>query len=189
MPFTTEPTGLAGLTLVIPRAFEDERGFFMEVYRRDQFEGLGLPGEFVQENHSQSRRDVVRGLHFQWEPPMAKFMRVTAGEAFLVAVDIRPGSETLGKWFGVRASAENRLALYGEAGFARGFAALSDVVDVQYLCTGTYNAGGESGIRWDDPAIGVEWPVAAPKLSAKDADAQTLAEWLARPEAEHFRIA
>ena len=119
---------------------------------------------------------------------MAKYMRVTHGEALLVAVDIRPGSATLGHSFSVRASAGNRLALFGEAGFARGFAVLSEAAEVQYLCTGIYNAAGEAGIRWDDPALGIDWPVARPVLSDKDRVAPTLAEWLERPEAQAFRV-
>lgn len=178
---------LNGLAVVEPEVFEDDRGFFMEVYRADQFEELGLPTRFVQDNHSRSSRGVVRGLHFQWEPRMAKLMRVTAGSAWLVAVDIRKGSPTLGQWFGLECSAENRLQVYAPAGFARGFCVLSESAELQYKCTGTYNRDGESGIRWDDPALGIEWPVAEPTLSDKDRTAQTLAEWLERPESDHFR--
>lgn len=188
MPFTLEPTPFAGLSVVVPRAFGDDRGFFMEVYRKDQFESLGLPGDFVQWNHSRSVRGVVRGLHFQWHPPMAKYMRVTAGDAMLVAVDVRRGSPTLGQSFTLAASAENRLALFGEAGFARGFAVTSDAAEIEYLCTAIYNPAGEGGIRWDDPALGIEWPVLDPILSPKDAAAPSLAEWLERPEAAHFAV-
>jgi dTDP-4-dehydrorhamnose 3,5-epimerase len=128
----------------------------------------------------------VRGLHFQWDPPMGKLMRVSQGSAYLVAVDIRRGSPTLGKWVGVEASAENRRQVWAPAGFARGFCVLSDVAEIQYKCTGIYSNKGESGIRWDDPDIGVEWPVQDPLLSEKDRKAQTLAQWLSRPESGNF---
>jgi dTDP-4-dehydrorhamnose 3,5-epimerase len=159
----------------------------METFREDQFKALGLPTKYLQDNHSKSSKGVVRGLHFQWDPPMGKLMRVTAGSAFLVAVDIRKGSPTLGKWVGVEASAENRRQVYAPAGFARGFCALTDGTEIQYKCTGIYNNKGESGIRWNDPAIGVEWPVKDPVISDKDAKARLLSEWLASPESNHFQ--
>ena len=187
MPFTIEPTAIQDVKIVVPTTFPDDRGFFMEVYRQDLFAELGLPDRFVQLNHSRSSRNVARGLHFQWDPPMSKLMRVTAGRAFLVAVDIRVGSPTLGRWVGLEASAAAPRLLWAPAGFARGFCALSDVAEVEYLTTGTYNGAAESGIRWNDPAIGIEWPVREPILSAKDASAGNLAEWLARPEAAAFR--
>ena len=150
-----------------------------ETYREDQFEEMGLPTKFVQDNHSRSVKGTVRGLHFQWEPPMGKLMRVTLGTAFLVAVDIRKGSPTLGKWVGVEASAENRRQVWAPAGFARGFCVLSELAEIQYKCTGLYNDKAESGILWNDPAIGIEWPVKDPILSDKDRKAQTLEQWLA----------
>ena len=119
---------------------------------------------------------------------MGKLMRVSLGTAFLVAVDIRKGSPTLGKWVGVEASAENRRQVWAPAGFARGFCVLSDVAEIQYKCTGTYNTKGESGIRWDDPEIGIEWPIQDVSLSEKDAKAQTLAKWLSRPESANFNF-
>jgi dTDP-4-dehydrorhamnose 3,5-epimerase len=178
---------LKDICVLAPQVFQDERGFFSEVFRADQFQALGLPYQFVQDNHSGSIRGVLRGLHFQWEPPMGKLMRVTRGAAFLVAVDIRKGSPSLGKWFGVEVSAENRYQIWAPAGFARGFCVLSDYAEIQYKCTGVYNSKGESGIRWDDPDIGVRWPLSDVQLSDKDCRAQTLKEWLARPESEHFR--
>jgi dTDP-4-dehydrorhamnose 3,5-epimerase len=117
---------------------------------------------------------------------MGKLMRVTNGKAFLVAVDIRKGSPTLGKWFGVEASSENRLQVWAPAGCARGFCVLSDYAEVQYLCTGIYSNKAESGIRWDDPAIGIKWPTQTPILSQKDQSAQTLADWLQRDESRFF---
>jgi dTDP-4-dehydrorhamnose 3,5-epimerase len=176
------------LAVIATEFFEDDRGFFMEVYRKDQFEELGLPGEFVQDNHSRSAKGVIRGLHYQWDPPMGKLMRVTLGRAFLVAVDIRKGSPTLGKWFGIEVSAENKKQIWAPAGFARGFCILSEYAEIQYKCTGIYNSRCESGILWNDPAIGIEWPCTNPVLSKKDAAAQTLAEWLKRPESEFFKF-
>jgi dTDP-4-dehydrorhamnose 3,5-epimerase len=187
MPFTIEPTALDEVKIVVPAAMRDDRGFFMEVYRQDLFAELGLPDRFLQLNHSRSGRGVVRGLHFQWDPPMGKLMRVTQGRAFLVAVDIRVGSPTLGKWIGAEMTADEPRQLWAPASFARGFCVLSEYAEIEYLTTGTYNRLTESGIRWNDPAIGIEWPVANPILSAKDETAQTLAEWLARPEAANFR--
>lgn len=155
----------------------------METYREDQFKRLNLPYQFAQDNHSRSARGVLRGLHFQWDPPMGKLMRVSLGTAFLVAVDIRKGSPTLGKWVGIEASAENRRQVWAPAGFARGFCVLSEVAEIQYKCTGLYNSQAESGIRWDDPQIGIDWPISQPSLSEKDRRAQSLEQWLNRPEA------
>lgn len=128
----------------------------------------------------------MRGLHFQWEPPMGKLMRVTFGAAFLVAVDIRRGSPTLGQWFGVEVSAENKKQVWAPAGFARGFCVLSEFAEIQYKCTGIYSNKAESGILWNDPAIGIEWPMKDPVLSSKDRNAQTLSDWLKRPESNNF---
>jgi dTDP-4-dehydrorhamnose 3,5-epimerase len=182
-----ESRHLDDVVVVLPDIFQDSRGFFTEVYRADQFKELGLPTEFGQDNHSKSAKGVVRGLHFQWEPPMGKLMRVTVGAAFLVAVDIRKGSPTLGKWVGIEASTENRRCVWAPAGFARGFCALVDGTEIQYKCTGIYNSGAESGILWNDPAIGVEWPLADVAVSDKDRRARTLEQWLASPESEFFR--
>lgn len=181
-----ESRHLEDIVVIVPKAHRDDRGFFMEVYRADQFRDLGLPSEFVQDNHSFSRKGVVRGLHFQWEPPVGKLMRVTRGTAFLVAVDIRKGSPTLGQWFGLEASAENMKQVWAPAGFARGFCALTDEVEVQYKCTGIYNDRAESAIRWDDPDVGVEWPLKEVRLSDKDRNAHSLRAWLTSPDAEHI---
>ena len=186
MPFTIEPTALDEVKIVVPARFPDDRGFFMEVYRQDLFRDLGLPDQFVQLNHSRSGRGVVRGLHFQWDPRVGKLMRVIVGRAFLVAVDIRVGSPTLGKWVGIEADASEPRELWAPASYARGFCVLSDIAEIEYLTTGTYNKATESGIRWNDPAIGIDWPLTEPTLSPKDAAAQGLAEWLARPEAANF---
>lgn len=188
MQIKIEETPIKDLIIVMGEIFEDERGFFSEIYRKDQFEALGLPGEFVQLNHSGSVRNVLRGLHFQWDPPMGKLMRVTYGEAFLVAVDIRKNSPTLGKWFGIEASAKNRKQVWATAGFARGFLVLSDFAEIQYLCTGIYNAKGESGILWNDPDVGIKWPITEPILSEKDRKAQTLSAWLGKEESDYFKL-
>jgi dTDP-4-dehydrorhamnose 3,5-epimerase len=188
MDINVEATYLADVLVLVPDVFRDTRGFFMETYREDRFHAMGLRDRFVQDNHSRSVKGVVRGLHFQWDPPMGKLMRVTLGEAFLVAVDIRKGSPNVGRWVGVLASAENRREVWAPAGFARGFCVTSDFAEIQYKCTGLYNSGGESGILWDDPQISIDWPVKEPLLSEKDRRAQTLEEWLRRPESAHFRV-
>ncbi|HOW45006.1 MAG TPA: dTDP-4-dehydrorhamnose 3,5-epimerase [Candidatus Aminicenantes bacterium] len=177
---------LNGVVVLQPGVSEDERGFFLEAFRADQFRDLGLPDSFLQDNHSRSQKGVLRGLHFQWQPPMAKLMRVTLGSAFLVAVDIRKGSPTLGRWFGIEASAGNKLQVFAPAGFARGFCALSDWAEVQYKCTAIYNPEAEAGILWSDPALGISWPVREPIMSMKDRQARTLEQWLASPESDSF---
>jgi dTDP-4-dehydrorhamnose 3,5-epimerase len=187
MEFTIEKTSIRDLVIITPEIFQDERGFFTETYRKDKFTAFGLDMEFVQDNHSRSARNVVRGLHFQWEPPMGKLMRVTQGSAFLVAVDIRIGSPTLGQWVGVEATVENRKQVYAPAGFARGFCVLSDFAEIQYKCTGVYTSTkAESGILWNDPKIGIKWTVTDPILSKKDEVAQTLDQWLEHPESKFF---
>jgi dTDP-4-dehydrorhamnose 3,5-epimerase len=189
MAFEILSRHLEDVVVLVSKAFGDNRGYFMETYREDQFRELGLPGTFVQDNHSYSRKGVVRGLHFQWQPPMGKLMRVTRGTAFLVAVDLRLGSPTLGKWTGFECSAENKKQVWAPASFARGFCALTDDVEVQYKCTGTYNGQAESGIRWDDPEIGIDWPLREVLVSEKDRNAQTLAQWLASPNSRQFLYA
>ena len=186
MEIKVESRFLGDVMVLVPEVFQDSRGFFMETFRKDEFAANGLPIDFVQDNHSRSVRGVVRGLHFQWDPPMGKLMRVSLGSAFLVAVDIRKGSPTLGQWVGVEASAENRRQVWAPAGFARGFCVLSEAAEIQYKCTGIYSNRAESGIRWDDPKIGIKWPIVDVLLSEKDRTAQTLDEWLARPESEKF---
>jgi dTDP-4-dehydrorhamnose 3,5-epimerase len=188
MRLEVEQTDIDDVLILTPQVFRDDRGFFLEGYRQDTFREIGLPDSFVQLNHSGSARDVVRGLHFQWEPPMGKLMRVVAGKAFLVAVDIRKGSRTLGRWVGTTVTPEDRRMVWAPPGCARGFAALEDGTEVEYLCTATYNAAGEAGIRWDDPQIGIAWPVRHPILSSKDAEAQTLAQWLERPQSDQFAL-
>lgn len=185
-----EKTEINGVYVCLPTVHEDSRGFFMESFRQDELEKAGIHSVFVQDNHSLSKiRNTVRGLNFQWEPPMAKIMRVTRGSAFLVAVDIRKNSPTLGKWFGIEASAENKKQLYAEAGFARGFQTLSDDCEVQYKCTAIHEGGKEGEILWNDPVIGIEWPIQEdPILSDRSKNAPKLEEWLSRPESNIFNI-
>lgn len=183
MPLQIESRHLNEIVVVVPQVLGDSRGFFMETFRVDQFRELGLPTEFVQDNHSRSTKGVIRGLHFQWSPPMGKLMRVTRGAAFLVAVDVRKGSPTLGQWFGMEITADNKKQIWAPYGFARGFCSLTDDCEVQYKCTGTYNSQGEGGINLADPKIGVEWPIDVNKavISDRDRKAPTLAQWLASP--------
>jgi dTDP-4-dehydrorhamnose 3,5-epimerase len=188
MEIRIETRELGDAVVLLPDVSQDSRGFFMETFREDEFKDMGLPYNFVQDNHSRSVKGVLRGLHFQWDPPMGKLMRVSLGSAFLVAVDIRKGSPTLGKWFGVEVSAENRRQVWAPAGFARGFCVLTEVAEIQYKCTGLYNSKAESGIRWDDPDIGIRWPLSDVQLSEKDGKAQLLAQWLTRPESDYFRL-
>jgi dTDP-4-dehydrorhamnose 3,5-epimerase len=188
VPFTIERTQIPEVLIVRPRLFPDERGWFAEIAQVRAFEALGegLPAQFVQVNQSRSKQGVVRGLHFQWDPPQGKLMRVVSGRAFMVAVDIRPGSPTLGRYVAVESSADEPLLFWAPATFARGFCALSESAEIEYFCTAPYNAAAESGIRWNDPEIGITWPVTDPLLSAKDAQAPTLAEWRAGPDFARF---
>jgi len=181
-------TNIDDVLIIKPSVFEDDRGFFFEVYRKDIFNDLGLNVEFVQDNHSRSVYGTIRGLHFQWDPLMGKLMRVTRGKAFLVAVDMRRKSKTIGEWFGIEISENDKTQIWAPAGFARGFCALSDIVEIQYKCTGIYNSNCESGILWNDPKVGINWPLDNPILSEKDKVAQTLDEWLEKKESNNFLI-
>jgi dTDP-4-dehydrorhamnose 3,5-epimerase len=186
-----EPTHIKNVFVIKPLVREDERGFFMETHREDILEQAGVSFRCVQANHSLStKKNTVRGLHFQYDPPMAKIMRVTRGRAFLVAVDIRKGSPTLGKWFGVEASEENKIQLYAPAGFARGFQTLEDMTEIQYLTSGLYNKEGEAEISWLDSEINIDWPIKdSPILSDRSGKAPSLSDWLNRPEADTFFFA
>lgn len=188
MALKIESRHLSEVVVLAPEVFGDSRGFFMETFRADQFLQMGLPTNFVQDNHSRSGKGVLRGLHFQWNPPMGKLMRVTNGAAFLVAVDVRKGSPTLGKWFGLEVTADNKKQVWAPYGFARGFCALTDACEVQYKCTGIYNSKGEAGIYFADPAIGILWPVDVARAitSERDLKAPTLAQWLASPLSDNI---
>jgi dTDP-4-dehydrorhamnose 3,5-epimerase len=167
-------TGLNGPRLIEPVVHGDERGFFLETYRRSVFADLGIDDEFVQDNHSRSRRGVLRGLHFQ--PGMAKLVRCARGEIFDVVVDVRPGSDTFGRWEGHRLSDANHRMLYCPDGFAHGFCVLSDEADVVYLCSAYWDPRLERAIAYDDPEIGIEWPLEDVAPSARDAAAPSLGE-------------
>jgi len=170
------PTALPGVLLLEPALHRDDRGFFMETYRADEFRDAGIAVGFVQDNHSRSRRGVLRGLHYQEPNPQGKLVRCPRGALFDVAVDIRVGSPHFGKWFGVELSEDNRLMLWVPPGFAHGFCALTDEADLVYKCTALYDASADRSLAWNDPAIGIEWPLAEPVVSAKDAAAPRLGE-------------
>ncbi|HEX9943311.1 MAG TPA: dTDP-4-dehydrorhamnose 3,5-epimerase [Thermoanaerobaculia bacterium] len=170
--------GLPEVIRVEPDVLGDDRGFFLEVYHQRKFEEGGLPGTFVQDNHSFSRRGILRGLHAQLRQPQGKLVRAVLGEIFDVAVDIRPHSPTFGKWVGEVLSGENFRQLYIPPGFAHGFCVLSDSAHVLYKCTELYDREDEIGIAWNDPRIGIAWPVEDPLLSARDRAAPRLAEIL-----------
>lgn len=166
------PTAIPEVLLIEPEVYGDERGFFMETYRRSWFQEAGLDLDFVQDNHSRSARGILRGLHYQIRQPQGKLVRVTQGEVFDVAVDLRRGSPTFGRWVGERLSGENRRMLWVPPGFAHGFYVLSESADFLYKCTDYYAPEHERCIRWDDPDLAIDWPLLAgrpPVVSAKDA--------------------
>lgn len=169
-------TDLPGCLVLEPQVFGDDRGFFYESFNRDKLMAHGLDLHFVQGNVSRSARGVLRGLHYQWPKPQGKFVSVVEGEVWDVAVDIRRGSPTFGKWTAVALSAENKRHFWIPEGFAHGFVVLSEFATFTYLCTETYDPQADAGVRWDDADLGVDWPIAEPSLSAKDAKAPFLAE-------------
>ena len=177
-----------GVYICTPKVHEDSRGFFFESYHQDVFLQSGITDVFVQDNHAHSLvRNTVRGLNFQWSPPVAKLMRVTKGSAFLVAVDIRKNSPTLGEWIGIEANEENKKQLYAPAGFARGYQTLTDNCDVLYKFSAFYNPEGVGEIRWNDPEIGIDWPIKEPPIVlARNKSADLLQDWINRPESETF---
>ncbi|MCL1095732.1 dTDP-4-dehydrorhamnose 3,5-epimerase [Shewanella kaireitica] len=170
-------TEILDVKIIEPRVFGDERGFFMETWNQKQFEELvtGKPTQFVQDNHSKSKKGILRGLHYQSENTQGKLVRVVSGEVFDVAVDIRKDSPTLGKWVGVYLSDENKRQLWIPQGFAHGFYVISDEAEFVYKCTNYYHAKSEVSIAWDDETIGIDWPLdGLPILSDKDKNAQQL---------------
>ena len=171
-------TALPGVKLIEPRVFGDDRGFFLESWNARSFADAGLDLDFVQDNHSRSARGVLRGLHYQLKNPQGKLVRVTAGAVFDVAVDVRRSSPHFGRWVGYELSDANKRMLWVPPGFAHGFVVLSDNADFLYKCTQLYDGSDDRGIRWDDPAIGIDWPLAGitPQLSGKDAAAPLLAD-------------
>jgi len=170
-------TKLPGVVVVEPKVFGDERGFFMETWNAARYEEVGLPTRFVQDNLSFSTRGVLRGLHFQNPDPQGKLVQVLQGEVFDVAVDIRAGSPTFGEWEGVILSSENKRQFYVPEGFAHGFLVTGDKALFSYKCTAKYNPSAEGFVLWNDPEIGIEWPIEAPPiLSQKDRAARVLGE-------------
>ncbi len=169
-------TKLDGLVLLEPQVFGDERGFFVETFRKDAWTEIGVEAEFVQHNHSRSSKGILRGLHFQTEPGQAKLLRCARGAIFDVAVDLRRNSPTFGQWEGHVLDDERHRQLFVPVGFAHGFAVLSEVADVAYLVSSAYDPATEAGIAWDDPDVGVEWGVEEPILSERDRTAPKLSE-------------
>lgn len=170
-------TKIPDVLLITPKVFGDKRGFFLESFHVNRYSEVGIVGPFVQDNHSRSAQGVLRGLHFQKQYPQGKLVYVTQGSVFDVAVDIRRDSPTFGQWVGVTLSAEHHQQLYVPPGFAHGFCVLSDSADFHYKCTDYYHPEDEGSLRWDDPDIGIAWPIQQPQLSAKDAKALYLKEW------------
>jgi dTDP-4-dehydrorhamnose 3,5-epimerase len=169
-------TPLAGVLEIRPRIFQDARGFFMETYHREKYAELGITDTFVQDNHSRSVKNTLRGSHYQLRHPQAKLCRVAEGEVLDVAVDIRSGSPTFGQWTSVVLSARQQNQIYIPAGFAHGFVALTDAVQFLYKCSDFYAPGDEYGIIWNDPDLKIEWGVAKPLISEKDAVYPKLAD-------------
>jgi dTDP-4-dehydrorhamnose 3,5-epimerase len=171
------PTSLKDVVLLEPKVFGDERGFFLEAFNEKTFEATGLPTRFRQDNHSGSRKSVLRGLHYQLNNPQGKLVRALKGEIYDVAVDLRQGSPDFGKWFGALLSAENKLMLWIPPGFAHGFLVTSEFAEVSYKATAFYDPTSERSVLWNDPAIGIEWPLSeAPTLSEKDRQGSLLAD-------------
>lgn len=170
MPFEFTPLDIPGLVLLTPRVFRDERGFFMETYKHSDFARFGIREQFVQDNHSFSKKNVLRGLHFQRSPKaQGKLVQAVTGEILDVAVDLRTGSPTFGKWASETLSEENCKILYIPAGFAHGFYVLSGSAHVSYKVTEEFSAEHDAGVVWNDPDIGISWPTQTPSVSTKDA--------------------
>jgi dTDP-4-dehydrorhamnose 3,5-epimerase len=173
-------TAIPGVLIVEPDVHADERGFFLETYQADRYKAHGIPGPFVQDNHSRSAAGTLRGLHLQLARPQGKLIRVIEGEIFDVAVDVRRGSPTFGQWVGVALTADSFQQIYVPAGFAHGFAVVSPVAQVEYKTTDFYDPAGELGIAWNDAALGIAWPITRPILSARDARHPTLSDVTSR---------
>ena len=173
-------TPLPGVKIVQPVVHRDDRGFFLETYHQRRYADAGMHATFVQDNHSRSVKGTLRGLHMQVTALQAKLVRVLVGEIFDVAVDVRVGSPTFGQWFGAHLSDHDGSQLFVPEGFAHGFAVVSEVAEVEYKCSAFYDAADEIAIRFDDPAIGIGWPVTSPTLSRRDANAAPLADVLSR---------
>jgi len=174
--------GLPGVLLLEPRIFGDERGFFLETFNVERYSEVGLTLPFVQDNLSRSRKGTLRGLHFQQPQAQGKLVQVLAGAVWDVVADVRRGSPTFGRWLGLELSAENRFQLWVPPGFAHGFCVLSDSADFFYKCTALYAPQHERALRWDDPELGIRWPIDRPTLSAKDAAAPLLSDATVLPD-------
>ena len=170
------PTAIPEVLILEPDVHKDGRGFFLETYHADRYREHGIVGPFVQDNHSRSIAGTLRGLHLQLRRPQGKLIRVIEGEILDVAVDVRRGSPTFGRWVSVALTAENFKQVYVPAGFAHGFCVVSPVAQVEYKCTDVYDPSSEIGIAWNDPALGISWPVAEPLLSRRDSGHPTLSE-------------
>lgn len=182
MSLTVHVTPLSGVLLIEPRVFKDARGFFVESYHQRNLAQAGIIENFVQDNHSRSTYGVLRGLHYQnLEAPMGKLVRCTRGAIFDVAVDLRVGSPTFARWYGIELTEDNFRQLWVPVGFAHGFVTLTDMADVQYKCTNFYHPPAEGSIRWNDEQIGIRWPLDRPTLSTRDQQAQFLTDYLVTP--------
>lgn len=173
MHFKPSPI-LPEIVVIEPELFQDDRGYFTEMYHQAKFEDVGIKGDFIQDNRSRSRQGTIRGLHYQLGRPQGKLIWTLSGKVFDVAVDIRKGSPTFGKWLGITLSSDNKKGIYIAPDFAHGFCVLSEEAEVFYKCTEFYSPEKERTIRWDDPDLAIDWPVETPILSDKDATAPFL---------------
>ncbi len=185
---TIRELGLSGLKLITNDVFPDERGSFQELYHEEKFHTLGIRTNFIQDNLSRSNKNVIRGLHFQWDKPLSKLMRVTQGKIFAVAVDIRIDSPTLGEHVSIELSDERPESLFAPFGFATGICALTDGASFTYKYSNFFNPKGESNIRFDDSSLGIVWPTSTPVLSLRDKESGTFDAWLKTPESKHFTM-
>ena len=172
--FKFKKTNLEDVYVIEPEVFGDQRGFFMETYNKEEFKKHGINVDFVQDNHSKSKKGVLRGLHFQKKCPQGKLVRVIKGGVYDVAIDLRKSSKTFGKWFGVELSAENKKMFWVPKGFAHGFVTLEDDTEFVYKCDQFYHPEDEGGLIWNDPGLKIDWPIENPTLSEKDQDFPTL---------------
>jgi len=183
-----QPEQLPGIKVITAKHFPDERGFLLQSWVDADLDALGIPSTFKQAIQTSSKRGVVRGLHFQWDPPMGKFVRCIHGAILDVVVDVRLGSPTVGDHAAVELSGRNHRIIWVPPGFAHGTFALEEGSIVLYECTAAHGPGREGGILWDDPSLGITWPDIPPIVSQKDKEAPTLERWLADPRSQHFRL-
>jgi dTDP-4-dehydrorhamnose 3,5-epimerase len=176
IPMKIKETGFAGLLLIEPRCFQDERGFFLETFQASRYHEAGITDNFVQDNHSRSARGVLRGLHFTVKAPQAQIVTLMRGHVFDVTVDLRRGSEKFGRWFGVALHESGPRQIYMAAGFAHGFCVLSEFADLHYKVSSVYDPTDEGGLLWSDPDVAIDWPLDAPIVSRRDAAYPTLRE-------------